>query len=29
MYTYSNTVFTRRAKVIHVIGDPDNQLPDK
>ena len=26
---YSYSIFTRRAKPIRIIGDPDNQLPDK
>jgi len=27
-YNYSTKVFTRRAKPIWTIGDPDNQCPD-
>jgi len=26
---YSKEMFTRRAKPIQIIGDPDNQRPDK
>jgi hypothetical protein len=28
-YNYSKRMFTRRTKPIRIIGDPDNQLPDK
>jgi hypothetical protein len=28
-YNYIKKRFTRRAKPIRIIGDPDNQLPDK
>ena len=28
-YYYSKKMFTRRAKLIRIIGDPDNQGPDK
>jgi len=28
-YNYSKKKFTRRVKPIRIIGDPDNQLPDK
>jgi len=28
-YNYSNKMFTRRAKPIQIIGDPDNLRPDK
>jgi hypothetical protein len=28
-YNYSKKIFTGRAKPIRIIGEPDNQLPDK
>jgi len=28
-YNYSKKMFTGRAKQIRIIGEPDNQLPDK
>ena len=28
-YSYSTIMFTGRAKPIRIIGDPDNQRPDK
>jgi hypothetical protein len=29
MYNYSKKMFTRRAKPVRMIDDPDNQRPDK
>jgi hypothetical protein len=28
-YSYSEKMFTRRTKLIRIIGVPDNQFPDK
>jgi hypothetical protein len=28
-YAHSNKMFTRRVKRMRIIGDPDNQRPDK